>query len=109
MTVLDLEISIIFKISSVVYNLVMIPMNLSRHLVPVLGRGGMGRAWARVGAGPGPGVWAGVWAEAEVHRQLVVVAQSVSVSVTGELGSSSADSVCASGYGRASLSMSEPH
>ena len=49
------------------------------------------------------------WAEAETHGQLVVVAQSVSATTTRELGSSSADSVCASGCGRASLSVSEPH
>ena len=62
-----------------------------------------------MGAGPGPGKWARVWAEAEAHGQLVVVAQSVSVSSTGKLGSSSADSVCAGGCRRASLSVSEPH
>ena len=48
-TVPDLEISIIFRISSVVYNLVRIPMNLSRHVVPVLGRGGMGRGMGQGG------------------------------------------------------------
>ena len=72
-TVPDLEISIIFRISSVVYNLVRIPMNLRMWFL-YWAEGGWAGAWARVGAGPGPGEWARVWAETEEHGWLVVMA-----------------------------------